>query len=884
MLSRILGAFGVRTSILVLLALPLAGLAGLGGWTAWQNWQTALEMRQLSSLARLAPSISALVHELQKERGASAVYIGSAGQNDSAQRLNGQRPRTDRRRQDLEQTLESFDSDGYGETFAARLQQALGTLDRLRSERGEVDALRRQTAEMARYYTGTIAELLALIETMSTLSEESRVTTTIAGYLAFLQAKERAGIERAMGSAGFGAGRFSSQLHRRLVDLIGQQQAYFSVFKSYATADQIDVFNQKMAGTTVDQVVRMRKVAIESPFTNDLQGITGGAWFDATTKRINLLKDVEDRLSADLLNLTDVIQTAAQRVFVMVSISLLVLIAALGALGLAIARNISRPIAEIAQIVRKFEPGDVLDMPGKNRQDEIGQLSHSFIGLSEKSLEAARLRSALDRCNAKVMLANRRLEIVYVSPALRNHLGHYETAIRAEVPGFSANELVGSDIGPLLKDPSLSRSALEDLQSTRQVSITVGGRRLALDVSPIINEGGTSLGTVVEWADRTEELTMRESIHRIVGFVKQGDFGHRIDLNAVGDANRDLAAGMNDFTEAVDSATNEIGQILASIAGGDLTRRIETDYQGRFAELKDSANGMAKRLSEIVTQIQQATAEVKNAASEITSGTGDLSSRTEQAAASLQETAASTEEMAATVKQNAENAGNANQLADKANQNASLGGEVVEQAVSAMAGIEGSAQKITDIISVIDEIAFQTNLLALNASVEAARAGEAGKGFAVVAQEVRQLAQRAAQAASDIKALIQNSNGQVKEGVQLVNQAGEALEGIVGSIGKVAKIVRQISSASQEQALGIEEINGSMVSMDEMTQQNSAMVEQSTAAAKAMSDQAERLSELMAFFKLDGRPATRPAASIEPAQVSQAKPKATAGGDEWAEF
>ena len=309
---------------------------------------------------------------------------------------------------------------------------------------------------------------------------------------------------------------------------------------------------------------------------------------------------------------------------------------------------------------------------------------------------------------------------------------------------------------------------------------------------------------------------------------------------------------MSDFTEAVDSATNEIGQILASIAGGDLTRRIETDYQGRFAELKDSANGMAKRLSEIVTQIQQATAEVKNAASEITSGTGDLSSRTEQAAASLQETAASTEEMVATVKQNAENAGNANQLADKANQNASLGGEVVEQAVSAMAGIEESAQKITDIISVIDEIAFQTNLLALNASVEAARAGEAGTGFAVVAQEVRQLAQCVAQAASDIKALIQNSNGQVKEGVQLVNQAGDTLEGIVGSIGKVAEIVRQISSASQEQALGIEEINGSMVSMDEMTQQNSAMVEQSTAAAKAMSDQAEQLDELTTFFKNDG--------------------------------
>jgi methyl-accepting chemotaxis protein len=229
-------------------------------------------------------------------------------------------------------------------------------------------------------------------------------------------------------------------------------------------------------------------------------------------------------------------------------------------------------------------------------------------------------------------------------------------------------------------------------------------------------------------------------------------------------------------------AINLLNENLQQLAVGDLSTNIDDELPGDLNDLRRAYNRSLEQLRDLVTQIQTVTSEVESAAAEISSGTCDLSERTEQAASSLEETAASTEEMAATVRQNAENAKNADQLANAANQTASKGGQVVERAVAAMSGIENSAQKITDIIGVIDEIAFQTNLLALNASVEAARAGEAGKGFAVVAQEVRQLAQRSAQAASDIKTQIQDSNSQVKDGVQLVNQAGEALGEFVGSL------------------------------------------------------------------------------------------------------
>ncbi|MGI9505777.1 MAG: methyl-accepting chemotaxis protein, partial [Geminicoccaceae bacterium] len=317
---------------------------------------------------------------------------------------------------------------------------------------------------------------------------------------------------------------------------------------------------------------------------------------------------------------------------------------------------------------------------------------------------------------------------------------------------------------------------------------------------------------------RRNDDKLGAEIVSLVRKITSGDFSERLSTASRSGILAEVCERINDLVDGLDAIIGDVSSKMGALAEGDLGQRIDKSYGGTFGYLKDNINRMADQLAGIVGQIQSASSEIKNAAAEITSGTEDLSNRTEQAASNLQVTAASTEEMAATVKQNAGNAKNATQLAGNADESAKIGGEVVEQAVDAMGRIEQSAQKITDIISVIDEIAFQTNLLALNASVEAARAGKAGKGFAVVAQEVRQLAQRSAQAAADIKTLIQDSNGQVKEGVELVNRAGAALSEIVGSISKVAGIVQEISGASQEQATGVQEINSSINNMDEMTQ------------------------------------------------------------------
>jgi methyl-accepting chemotaxis protein len=296
-----------------------------------------------------------------------------------------------------------------------------------------------------------------------------------------------------------------------------------------------------------------------------------------------------------------------------------------------------------------------------------------------------------------------------------------------------------------------------------------------------------------------------------------------------------------------------IGEGLGALVKGDLTHRVTIDVPGEYEELKTNFNATGTRLAEIVGEINAVAGSISTASSEINSATTDLAGRTENQAANLEETAAAMEEMMSTVSQNASNAKQTEKLVGTTRDNAEQSGKVVTQSVEAMQGIESSSKQIGEIVSVIDEIAFQTNLLALNAAVEAARAGDAGKGFAVVASEVRALAQRSGEAAKEIKDLINSSNERVDTGVKLVNETGEALEGIITSVNEVSRIISEMAASGEEQETGLKEVNVAITEMDNMTQQNSAMVEENTAATVSLHDQVGRLVELMGFFQTTNR-------------------------------
>ncbi|MFZ6847859.1 methyl-accepting chemotaxis protein [Undibacterium sp. RuRC25W] len=383
--------------------------------------------------------------------------------------------------------------------------------------------------------------------------------------------------------------------------------------------------------------------------------------------------------------------------------------------------------------------------------------------------------------------------------------------------------------------------------------------------------------------DTIEQMTTAIQAHR--QYNRQlGDTGSNDAKQTLNHANW-LSAGISlmsilvitimglSLIKKIVGSLEEAIRVTTAVAAGDLTQQIDASGSDEIAQLMSSIKEMASSLEVICTEIRQGTDAIATASAEIATGNMDLSSRTEQQAGALEETASSMEELTSTVKQNSDNARQANTLASAAATVAVEGGSVVSQVVETMAAINDSSRKIVDIISVIDGIAFQTNILALNAAVEAARAGEQGRGFAVVAAEVRNLAQRSASAAKEIKTLIDNSVEKVDSGTRLVDQAGVAMTNIVTSIQKVNDVVSEISNASHEQSAGIDQINHAVIHMDESTQQNAALVEQAAAAASSLQDQATRLSQVVSVFKLHNSTTTGGAPNH--AQRQPAKPRTT---------
>jgi len=384
--------------------------------------------------------------------------------------------------------------------------------------------------------------------------------------------------------------------------------------------------------------------------------------------------------------------------------------------------------------------------------------------------------------------------------------------------------------------------------------------------------------------------TMLGDVGKVMGNVAQGDISQRVQAEGHGDLGK-LKEDINLSLDALGSL-DDIALIASALSDGDLTQTISKNYPGTFGTVISSMNGTVENLRGLVGEIKDSTDNINTAAKEIAAGNNDLSHRTEEQAASLEQTAASMEELTSTVQHNAQNAQQANRLAVGATDIAGKGVTVVDQVVQTMEGINESSRKIVDIISVIDSIAFQTNILALNAAVEAARAGEQGRGFAVVAGEVRNLAQRAAAAAGEIKALIGDSVEKVEDGTKLVAQAGKTMEEIVSAIRGVTAIMSEIRAASVEQTSGIEQVNQAIGQMDEVTQQNAALVEQAAAAAESLEEQAQNLSVTVGRFTVDtGTLSRSPNASRVTPAVSKssvrgnAKPqRQPAEGEEWEEF
>jgi methyl-accepting chemotaxis protein len=579
---------------------------------------------------------------------------------------------------------------------------------------------------------------------------------------------------------------------------------------------------------------------------------------------INLLNETWQPLFAESVKAVTLLEQASDKKIIQLKLFLfialfLTFIVAIFSLRFG-KKHIITPIHKMLKVLNELrytDKGTLVQCLPNFGTDEIGQIAKAinkmryniyqiYDALQIAHLDALRINQALDNVATSVLIADDNYNIIYINEAAEHLFQKYEVILRQALPHLEVNHLLGHSIDIFDTHP---RQLLEKLSATHRTKITLDDLYIEVIINPVLNEMDKRLGWVTEFRDRTEEMATKQEVNAIMFAASQGDFHQRITVVNKKGFFKTFSEIVNETLDSFQQIIDDISEIFAAMARGDLTQVMTNNYTGSLEKLKADVNTTTTQLTHILSVIKKTAEMVNNAAEELTQSNHNLNQRIEKQATSLEETAASMEQQTMTVQQNANHAREAAQLAIHTRELAQQGGEIVGTAVTAMAEIDHSRKTIADIVAVIDKIAFQTNILSLNAAVEAARAGEHGRGFAVVASEVRSLAQRTAIEAKEINQLIKHNIQKINEGTHLVNQSGTTLEEIVTAVKKGSDIISEISRASQEQAAGIQQVNKAVIQLDEITQQNATLVEQVAVASQSMKEQAQSLKEHIAFFK-----------------------------------
>lgn len=637
---------------------------------------------------------------------------------------------------------------------------------------------------------------------------------------------------------------------------------------------------------------------------SDGKKVTNAEFVDATVDlaegmhdlTLGLIGDIDRLLTERLDNLHEEKHQLLAGIFAGFMLSIAVLLACL--------QSITSPVTSVSKnmtLISEGNPNVVVEYTEYN--SEIGVMSRALEAL-RKAVELNLLMNKMT-ADYPVIRCNSDMQVVFFNAAAERIM------LQANL---RLNDFMNRALSNLHHE--LNTAVVEfrgSGKTTSTAQIQIASQWIECKINLLQTADGAFDGVFINVANITESVAnesavklAQSEINKLITEVKDGELASRLEPEKFSGFYRELAGSMNELVDAMVTPINKSISALNDLAKGDLTSRITGAFKGSFAQMQNAFNEVSAHLENTMVKIRTATESVYGASNEISSGSTDLSARTEQQASNLEETAASMEEMTKAIQSSSERASNASELTAEASALAKRGGDDVTSVVEAMNGIESHANKIADIVSVIDEIAFQTNLLALNAAVEAARAGDAGKGFAVVASEVRALAGRSSGASKEIKALINESNSQIGVGAKLAQKSGATLVEIVSSVAKVSELIQDIASSSREQATGINEMNAAVAQMDEMTQQNAALVEENSAATQSLVGQAKELESLVSFFQVSAdkavqnhesapmarheskpeskleakpaaQPATKPAAAVKkPISTAKPAPKAEA--------
>ncbi|MEM1313354.1 MAG: nitrate- and nitrite sensing domain-containing protein [Pseudomonadota bacterium] len=862
----------IGARILAAVALPSLALLVAASALFMQASRSVSDAELAADALSAVQAASDVAHMLQRERGASALYIGAQGESEFAERLEAARAASNAAIAAYAVAQNVYAQGDALPTLTEALAAADQRLGQLRARRTQVSELELDVAGMAEWYGGAIRSLLDAETPLAAVMTGSGESAALLGaYGALLEAKEAAGQERAFGSAGFSAGAFDRDLHDRFAAREVMQQVRLDIADGLLLPRLRPVFAAALAGPERAEVERLRAIARHASSGGAANRVSGGEWYDAATAWIDRLRALELRLAAELRDVAAATEASARRALALDVVGSAAAILLAAALGLFTARAVARPLHDLGDRAQAAGRGEDIEIPQalQARRDEIGVFARNLGQIQQATDRARRLVSALDAVGAPVAVIDERQKVTYVNPA-------FTALARALGPAFAArgvdpDALAGVPVSRLLPDGLTVDGLLAAAGRINEAEL--GRRRLRVSGAPIVNARGEALGAAFLWSDVTELRALQSQLQAVVDGAGDGDFSRRLDETADDPFLQELCTGLNRVCGVIEGFAGDMDAAVRAMAEGDLTVRVSGEHRGRFRQLAGGVNDTAARLEETLLRLKELGGRVRESSGDMAEGAGGLAQRAEGQAAALEETAAQMEEMTASVKSNAEAAAEARGAAEDAGREAESGQQVVEETVAAMTRLSESSGRMTDIVDVIASIAFQTNLLALNAAVEAARAGPAGKGFAVVASEVGALAQRSREAAEDIKRLISESGGRVAEGVDLAERSGEALSRMSQVIERIGGLIRDIDLAGREQALGIQEIAQAVAHMDEATQRNSGLADDSARASQSLAQDSAELDALISRY----RTAAAPAAARAPDRAPDRSPDRTPG-------
>ncbi len=627
----------VAGRILIALVLPVAGLLAFGGLTLVNQGQRAGDMAAVYRLADVAPVISNLVHELQKERGASAGFIGSGGSDAFRQKLADQREATDKRRKELLKAWEAFPEQDYGERFVEKAETARAALEKLDRKRRQVDNQDLTVGGMASYYTDFIGKLLALVEDMSRLSTDADVTRKITAYTSFMQAKERAGIERAMGAAGFSAGEFKPDIYRRFVSLIAKQEAYLDTFRAHATPEERRFHEKTVQGPAVRETERMEKVALEAPFTGTTEGVEGSAWFDTITKKINRMREVERRVGANLRDLAAGIRDSAQTTFRISLVLVIALVVVTAVLVWIIVSGINKPVGRITRIMGTMAMGDHhVTVPDTDRGDEIGRMANALEVFREGLVEADRLQEEQRQEQERQQARQERMESLIqdfqgkassVVEHVSNASGEMESTAESMSATAEETSRQANDVASAAEEASTNVSTVAS--SAEELSSSI--QEISRQVSHSTEIANKAACQAEQTNEQVEGLaTSAEKIGEVVSLIKDiADQTNLLALNATieaaraGEAGKGFAVVANEVKDLANQTTKATDDIAGHI------QAVQNETRSAVSAIKD--------IGAVIQEVQETTSSIASAVEEQNSATAEIARSVEQASTGTHE-------------------------------------------------------------------------------------------------------------------------------------------------------------------------------------------------------------------------------------------------------